>query len=62
MRRHATNGNSSESGYATTGFKDVHVLTVGEEPANYGIWDLPVVPRAETKDVMRTYLFSAVVA
>jgi hypothetical protein len=42
-----------------TGFTDIHVTTVGENEANYGLWTLPVVPRAETPDVMRTYLFEA---
>lgn len=42
-----------------TGFTDVAVQTVGEDGAHYGLWTLPVVPRAETPDVMRTYLFSA---
>ena len=42
-----------------TGFKDVEVVTVGDEAANYGIWSLPVIPRAESKEVMRTYLFKA---
>lgn len=42
-----------------TGFIDIRVTTVGEADANYGLWTLPVVPRAETSDVMRTYLFEA---
>lgn len=32
---------------------------MGEDGAHYGLWALPVVPRAETPDVMRTYLFQA---
>jgi hypothetical protein len=43
------------------GFGDTRVLTVGEEPASYGIWALPVVPREQDKEVMRTYLCSATV-
>lgn len=37
----------------------MEVVTVGEDGAHYGLWTLPVVPRAETPDVMRTYLFQA---
>lgn len=43
------------------GFAGVEVQTVGEDGAHYGLWTLPVVPRAETPDVMRTYLFRAAV-
>lgn len=35
------------------------VATVGENGAHYGLWTLPVVPRAESSDVMRTFLFEA---
>lgn len=41
------------------GFEGVEVVTVGEEKANYGVWSLPMVPRGESKEVMRTYLFEA---
>ena len=48
-----------ETALADVGFEGVEVVTVGEKGANYGLWGLPVVPRKEKKEVMRTYLFQA---
>lgn len=48
-----------ETAVADLGFEGVEVVTVGEEGANFGLWGLPVVPRKEKKDFMRTYLFQA---
>lgn len=48
-----------EEALPALGFGQVEVVTVGEDGANYGVWSLPVVPRAESKEVMRTYLFQA---
>ena len=48
-----------ETAVDALGFEEVEVVTVGEEGANFGLWGLPVVPRKEKKEVMRTYLFQA---
>ena len=48
-----------ETAVAALGFEGVEVVTVGEEGANFGLWGLPVVPRKENNEVMRTYLFQA---
>jgi len=50
---------SPETALTAVGFEGVEVVTVGEKKANYGLWGLPVVPRKENKEVMRTYLFQA---
>lgn len=50
-----------ETTLSTLGFEEVEVVTVGENGAHYGLWALPVAPRAEKKDVMRTYLIRATV-